>query len=91
MILNFHNDKELYIKYKTNKRETIWFNANIPFNGRSVYAPRNNGDGIRAQVKNINEFFINCPIGDNIIIYITIKIPNTNSNSKFKYLTLVNI
>ena len=91
IIENSHNDKQLYIKYKTTRRETVWFNGNVPFNGRSVYAPRNNGDGIRLQVKNINEFFINCPIGDNIIIYITIKIPNTNSNSKFKYLTLINV
>ena len=49
LIINFIensiDDKELYIKYKTSNRETVWFNGNIPFNGRSVYAGnRTNND-----------------------------------------------
>ena len=69
----------------------MWFNGNIPFNGRSVYAGnRTNNNGIRYAVKTINNYFVICPIGDNIQIYITVKIPNNNQNSKFKLLTITN-
>ena len=96
LIINFIensiDDKELFIKYKTNSRETVWFNGNRAFNGRSVYAGnRNNNDGIRYAIKTANNFSVICPIGDNISIYIAVKIPSTNQNSKFKILTLDNI
>ena len=96
LIINFIensiDDKELFIKYKTNSRETVWFNGNKAFNGRSVYAGnRNNNDGIRYAIKTANNFSVICPIGDNISIYIAVKIPSTNQNSKFKILTLDNI
>ena len=95
LIINFIensiDDKELYIKYKTSNRETVWFNGNIPFNGRSVYAGnRTNNDGIRYSIKTLNNFFVICPIGDNIQIYISVKIPNNNQDSKFKLLTITN-
>ena len=87
---NSHDDKQLYIKYKSLTKESVWFDSSIPFNGRSIYAPRNNGDGIRYETKNQNQFFVKSPIGDTIEIYIVIKIPTTNTNSKFKSITLSN-
>ncbi len=83
---NSHDDKLLYVKYKSSdlSYESPWFNASNSFNGKTLYN-RTNNDGIRDITKTDTQYIknIKSPPIDYMDMYISIGIPYSNLNSCF--------
>lgn len=88
---NSANDKVLFVKFVNNSNlESVWFDCDKGFDNYYIFnSARVNGEGIRLNKKKLDEQNIACPTGNNMIIYLCIKIPS-NLNSKFEYISIDN-